>query len=521
MTPEVLKRLLEVNRLITSTLDVKALIRIIMEQVQTVANAEASSLMLLDEASQELVFDVALGAKGESVKSIRVKVGEGIAGAVARDRVPILVKDAASDPRWSRKADDKSGFKTRSILCVPLLAHGRLIGVMQALNRRDGRPFSEAGDLPALEAFAAQAAIAIENARLFESLREERDKLQAVFFGMGDGALILDPAMKAIFGNRAAARFLNLTIEHLPGLSLGEALTGFDLQPPVETLPDMPENSVPVEWTRRSGKSLILWGTATRISDEQGRPVGWLIVFRDVTESARENLMKRNFISLISHKLKTPLVAITGYTPLLLEEGGKDPLTPFQRKAIQAIDQQGRNLAGLVEKLLLYTHTEATARDLARKAVPPAQLIARALEKLSGMIQEQHATVRVEPSVEKLPPVWVDEEKAALIFINLVENAVKFSRDDRRVEIGGGSSADGVSIWVRDHGPGIPGEEFERIFDRFYQVEESFTGQIEGAGLGLALVKSLVSAHGGTVTVSSTLGHGSRFSVTLPVASLP
>ena len=143
------------------------------------------------------------------------------------------------------------------------------------------------------------------------------------------------------------------------------------------------------------------------------------------------------------------------------------------------------------------------------------------LEKLESMIQGKRATVQVEPSLAGLPPVWVDEEKAALIFINLIENAVKFSRDDRRVEIGGGAAADGVGIWVRDHGPGIPGEEFERIFDRFYQVEESFTGQIEGAGLGLALVKSLVSAHGGTVTVSSTLGHGSRFSVTLPVASPP
>ncbi len=518
MTPGALTRLLEVNRLITSTLDVKALLRIIMEQVQTVANAEASSLMLLDEARQELVFDVALGEKGESVKSIRVKVGEGIAGTVARDGVPILVKDAGSDSRWSRRADDKSGFKTRTILCVPLAARGRLIGVMQALNRRDGRPFSEAEDLPILEAFAAQAAIAIENARLFEGLKEERDKLQAVFSGMGDGALILDPALKTIFGNQAAARFLNLTFEHLPGLSLGEALAGFEVQPPVEALADMPENTVPVEWTRKSGKALILWGTATRISDEKGRPVGWLIVFRDVTESARENLMKRNFISLISHKLKTPLVAITGYTPLLLEEGGKDPLTPFQKKAIQAIDQQGRHLAGLVEKLLQYTHTEATSKDLVRKAVPPAEIVARALEKLSAMIQEKDVTIQVEPSVAKLPPVWVDEEKAALIFINLIENAVKFSRDDRRVEIGGEASGGTVGIWIRDHGPGIPGEEFEKIFDRFYQVEESFTGQIEGAGLGLALVKSLVAAHGGTVTVSSTLGHGSRFSVTLPPA---
>src|ERR1700758_5280938 len=159
-----LELLLEVARLLSSKLELSELLTTVLELSSRVVDAETASLLLLDEAAQELYFDVALGL-GEGASKVRLKLGQGVAGSVAQNRKPETINDVRQDPRWSPQMDAQSGFVTRSILAVPILRKGRLIGVIEAINKRGG-PFVE-DDVAAFEAFASQAGVAIENARLF------------------------------------------------------------------------------------------------------------------------------------------------------------------------------------------------------------------------------------------------------------------------------------------------------------------------------------------------------------------
>jgi len=163
-----LKKLYEVldaNRYLSSTLNLTLVLERLLEKAKEVIEAEASSLMLLDEEKQELYFHTVLGEKSEKLKNIRLKVGEGISGWVAKNAEPVLVEDCSKDPRFYRKADETSGFQTRSMICVPLIYRKRVLGTIQVLNKTNDRNFDQE-DLKIFQIMADQAAIAIENARL-------------------------------------------------------------------------------------------------------------------------------------------------------------------------------------------------------------------------------------------------------------------------------------------------------------------------------------------------------------------
>lgn len=173
-----LKILKEVSQVLNSTLDEKEVRRRAMEAATRLMNAEMGSLLLIDEETRELFFEVALGERGEQVKEIRLAMGEGIAEWVASTGQPLIVDDVRKDPRLSRKADDKSAFKTRNMICVPVKVRDKIIGVLQAINKRNGQRFTQ-WDLEEFGSLAAQVAIAIENANLYKELKE-------AFLGMAE-----------------------------------------------------------------------------------------------------------------------------------------------------------------------------------------------------------------------------------------------------------------------------------------------------------------------------------------------
>lgn len=161
---------------ISSVMEVQPLLQMIMEKSKEVMDAEASSLMLLDEETHELYFNVATGEKGAAIKEIRLPLGRGIAGWVAENRQPLLVPDAYQDPRFNPDADKRSGFHTRSMVCVPLMMQDRILGVVQVINPRYKQSFEE-GELLTFTSFAHNAAIAIENARLYEEIKQRAEEL--------------------------------------------------------------------------------------------------------------------------------------------------------------------------------------------------------------------------------------------------------------------------------------------------------------------------------------------------------
>lgn len=509
--------LLETNRTLTRKLDLEELLAEIMHQATKVVKAESSSLVLVDQETNELVFDITMGEKGGKVKQMRLKLGEGIAGWVAKEGKPLIVEDVSKDERFNSNIDDTTEYKTKSILCVPLMIKDSIIGVMEAINKKGKNPFSRF-DLDIFSDFAAQAAVAIDNAKLFGSLEQEKKKIEAMFSGMGDGAVFTDSNFRILIVNKAACNLLNLDGDSVVGKSFGELSADFDFID-LDKIKDDKVKSMLFDMTRKEGKKLYVSCRLTRIIDQEGKTMGYIMILRDITNEKTELMMTRDFFSLISHKLKTPLVAITGYTPMLLKEAEFGQLNEFQKTAIRAIDEQGRHLQGLIEKLLKFTSLGAGKINLNPEKAGLNDLIDSGIKEMQRLVSMDKVKIIRDEFTRGNIGLNVDRLKAQGVIRSIIENAIKFNdKEEKRIDISAERDGDDfIKVSIKDNGIGIPSEECENVFRRFYQVEEYFTGQVEGAGLGLSFARDIVDVHGGRIEVKSKIGKGSTFIFTLPV----
>lgn len=505
---QTLELLLEVGRLLSSKLELGELLTSVLELSTKVVDAESASLLLLDEKTEELYFDVALGLGPDAAK-VRLKLGQGIAGSVAKSRKPEIINAVRQDPRWSPAMDQQSGFVTRSILAVPMMIKGRLVGVLEAINKRGG-DFGEADRL-AFEAFASQAAVAIDNARLFSSLKDERFKLATIFSQMTDGAALTDPAGKVLLANEAAARLLGAELKEL-----ADGLNGMLVTPSIAELLSGEKPVLDFAAVRKEPTLLVLEGRVTRapLGDSDGR----LFVFRDRTEGYRQEKLKRTFLSLISHKLRTPLAAVTGFADILADELGPDT-DPMWAKAVRTIRSQGAKVSELVDKLLSYTTIESPDTQINPEPFPLDEAVADAIESLKDALDERAAKV----DAPKTSLVVVGDRRLVVEALkNLVDNAVKFNAKPSPVAVvRAEAEGDWAAVTVADTGPGVPPEDLEKVFSRFHQVEKDFTGQQDGMGLGLAFVRKVAELHGGSAVLRSKLGAGSTVTLTLPRQRTP
>lgn len=512
-TQEGLEFLLEVGRLVSSKLELSELLPVLLELAARVAKAESASLLLVDPETQELYFDVALGL-GPELQTIRLKMGQGIAGWVAQENKPLIINDVSQDHRWDRGMDEKSGFKTRSIMALPLVLKGKVTGVIEVINRI-GADFSF-DDLKTLEIFSSQAAVAVENARLFTFLAQEKRKLEAVFSEMKEGAVLTDERGGILLINEAGRETLDF-----PSPSLRERLSKFSLEPSWEKLLESDSEPALFEWVRQEPKRLILEGSLVR-SEEEGKRFLW--IFRDVTAERQEARLKRSFLSLISHKLKTPLVSITGYSQLLVEEVQKPRESQnhsFMATSLGTVYSQGQKLSALVRRLLEFIDLQELEDVRSRpEAFDLDRAVEESLKSLRPFLERSGAVVEKDPSLKAR--VLGNEALVGRALGHLIENAVKFNpKEKKKVWVRCSLSEKEAEVRVQDDGPGIPPEEQKRLFKTFHQVDEFFTGQIEGWGLGLAYVKKAVELCGGRTGLESRLGEGSIFFFTLPRGEEP
>ncbi|HMI86076.1 MAG TPA: ATP-binding protein [Polyangiaceae bacterium] len=244
--------------------------------------------------------------------------------------------------------------------------------------------------------------------------------------------------------------------------------------------------------------------------------------------------LKSNFLGVVSHELRTPLTSIIGYSEMLVE-GIAGPLVGDQLKFVQTINDKGQQLLQLIMSLLDLSKLESGTMSMKKGTVTIAQLLSDVAATLAPKARKR--SIEIECTTEPgLPDVQGDPERLRQVFVNLLDNAVKFSSEGSTIRVTAGTKAlddssdeEGFSllepsrrmieITVIDTGIGIPEDERERIFDAFYQVDSSSTREHEGTGLGLSIVKRLVDAHGGSVRVSANLPTGAVFAVVLPAAN--
>lgn len=356
---------------------------------------------------------------------------------------------------------------------------------------------------------------------LLSELKLEKHKLSAVFTGSREGIVLLDSQWRILLMNPAACQFLGRGDgPSTAPLTLPQAITGFTCRPPLEELLARQGRSDALELRRIGSKPLLLAGTLDRVQSDT-RLGGYLLVFRDATAEKREEVLARGVLAMISHKIKTPLTVSLGYQQLLLKDAAG--LNPFQRKALSAMAAQQERLGRLIDKLLFFASIQNPDTFVLRKA--PCRLktvVEETLASLKDILRSRPSRVSWNPALfDLLPPIPADPGLLREALRHLIENAVKFNPRERLIEIAAILHGSCLELSVKDNGPGIPPEERGRLFSEFHQIEESFTGQTEGLGLGLAFVKRVAEAHAGHAGVRTAPGRGSEFYLTLPLTARP
>ncbi len=274
----------EVSQAVTSTLDLNEVLTKLMARINDVLGMEAASIMLVDESSGELVFATAAGGGAEWVKGLRLQPGQGIAGWVAQEGQTLLVPDVREDPRFYPEIDSLSGFVTRSVLCVPLKVKGRVVGVIEALNKAEGTFTSH--DRRLMEAMAPTAAIAIENARLYQALREAKEFSESIVQGMTEGLLIEDEQGNITFVNPRTEDMLGYAPGELIGRHWTEIVPSGYHQQVSEELSKRPQgiaSRYEAALLSKDGREIPVLISA-RPQFAAGQYIGTLSVFTDITE---------------------------------------------------------------------------------------------------------------------------------------------------------------------------------------------------------------------------------------------
>ncbi|MBL7140111.1 MAG: response regulator [Planctomycetes bacterium] len=353
--------------------------------------------------------------------------------------------------------------------------------------------------------------------KYYRSMLAEREKFHAVIQDLSHGIVIADGRWRVETISRRAAELLDRADEDLVGRDLADVLSTFQVEPSLEALRQMTSKAVTVELAQEDrGSPRYLAGRYTRIMGPGGQLHNAALVFRDVTEMRRKEKLKRDFLMLMSHKLKTPLTIVGGYLSLI-DQGRYGEVPPAMAEAVRISLVKVKELSDLVEKVLSYAGLTATELERAGQLVAVGDLVPRVRDRIAERYRDRRVVWTIDVPAD-LPRARAPEELLFIVVDNLLDNAVKFG-DKQPVEVRvTATEVEGrhLEVSVRDNGPGVPVAQRDTIFSAFSQLEETFTGNVAGMGLGLSTAQRLVESWGGTINYESTLGEGSRLFFTVP-----
>ena len=347
-----------------------------------------------------------------------------------------------------------------------------------------------------------------EKIRLIEV---QNQQLRAIFQSMVEGIMVLDKETAVIAVNPAIERMFAVTQSRAQGKTFLEIIPNNDIAEVI--------NQVLRSNTIVSRELAIVWPVHKILQlnavpiVEAGAVAGCLIVAHDVTEMRRLETVRTDFVSNVSHELKTPLTSIKGFVETLLE-GALDDKEHAQQ-FLKIIQEHTNRLNNLINDLLDLSYLESGESALVKEPVDLRELTDKVLSGFGVMIKKRSVLVKNEIPADVA--VSADRAKIEQVFTNLIDNAVKFNKEKGQLVITARADAGELMVSVQDSGIGIPVKDLPRIFERFYRVDKARSREMGGTGLGLSIVKHIIELHNGAVGVESTEGIGSRFWFTLPL----
>lgn len=555
-----LAALYDVSRVIGSSLDLQTVLDQVMDAIIDLTGAERGFLMLLDDDGI-LGVRVARNFDQETLDDGEFAVSRTITRDVVNSGQPVVTTNAQTDPRYAGQASIVT-HALRSIMASPLRARGNIIGVVYVDNRIRTGIFSDK-DLNVLEAFAAQAAVAIDNARLYSAKDqaladrvEELTMLQWIDRQLNEtlnmkhamqitlewssrlcsaqsaGLGLLDPEKKTV---RVVAHYGEPDeFSDTSELSLSHPLIGqvFETEeaamqmsaPGVE--PVRTVLGVPIRLENNVIGVVILVANRADAFDEDAQALVSRLADRaaiaiengrlyDAVQAA--NRAKSEFVSLVAHELKVPMTSIRGYADLLNVAG---TLNEQQHSFVQTIKNNVQRMVVLVSDLSDISRIESGQLHVDVKDINLHDVFEEAKQGVMQQVEERehHFTETLPPD---LPPVRGDRSRVVQVLVNLLSNAYKYTPNGGTIGLQAERQGNQVRVSVSDTGVGLTPEQIAKLGTKFWRADNAHVTSQPGTGLGLAITQNLLTLMGGSLDVQSTPGQGSTFMVTLPIADTP
>jgi signal transduction histidine kinase len=543
--------LYKLSRLLGSSLDLETVLDQVMDAILQLTAAERGFLMLRDDDG-ELTVKTARNFDQQTLSSAQFKYSRTIVNQVLDDGQAVVTTNAAEDPRFSGQASIV-GQALRSIMATPLRARGQVIGVVYVDNRAIAGLFDEP-DLLALDTFAGQAAIAIDNARLFgatdqqlQARLEELTQLRRVDLQLNE-TLDADKAMLytlewACRLTAATSGYLGLLETDPPrirsvhsfGLNADETQQmALELNHPAAMDVIRTGNAVSVEDTqdgqtilivpvRREQKVIgvvILRRAGAFTMDEQDLVERVVARAAVAIENARlyaavraADKAKSEFVGIVAHDMKVPMTSILGYADLTLMMGGlTDRQGEFQKKIRDTV----KRMEMLVSDLADISRIESGHFYMNVTDVQVGDVVQAVKDNTLTQIAERKHTL-VEEIEPDLPTMRIDYYRLLQVLTNLVSNAYKYTPEGGTITLSAQRNGDCIEFGVADTGIGLSKEAISMLGTKFWRSDDDYTRSQPGTGLGFAITRSLVEQMGGAMHIESEIGHGSLFSFCIPI----
>lgn len=554
--PARLETLYHVSQSLGASLELDEVLSRVIDAVIELTGAERGFLLLLDTDTQQLVVQAARGSEGGTLEEDDQGFSRSVVQAVVERGAGVVTTDAQKDPRF---ADQQSVIlqALRSIICVPLRRRDQTIGVVYVDNRIQAGAFTEE-DLSLLEAFAAQAAVGIENARLYtltdrrlaervaelEMLGEITRQLTATL----DLSAVAELALQwALRGTRAAHGWVALGEPEGDDLQIVASELADEAVTPDETvMAAVWQSGQPTALPPRAGQPAYLGAPILR----SGKPVGVIVISDShafsnsalqflarlaghasiALDNARlhqavqqANQAKSKFISVVVHELRIPMTAIKGYTDLM-RQGAVGQVNEAQHNFLDVIRNNVDRMAKLISDLSDLNRVESGRLKLEPAVISLYAVVQETVKSLGPKFAEKGQSLQVEVPAD-LPELYADPQRIAQIVGNLLNNAWKYTPAGGAIQVHAEHhpAAEGqpehIRVLVADNGIGISAEDQESLFTPFFRSEAQAVREEQGWGLGLSVAKSLLDVMGGEIGVQSEEHSGTTFWFSLPVES--
>jgi PAS domain S-box-containing protein len=520
-----LAALLAISQTATQSLETEKILNDTLDKSLEILDFDVGYIRTLDAEKKNLIVRVARGLSSPEFLSTSFPLDspDPIVGKIVfKTQKPYIGADIRKDPMFQARTMEKEGVI--SLAMVPIVSKQRAMGFI-AVGSKKFHKFTKR-EVRLLVAFSSQLGSALENAQLYDEVNKEKAYIENLVDNAGDAIISTDVEDRILTWNHGAEVIFGYSKEETVGQSLTILLPSHRAGE-LEEIRDKVRltgviRNLEVRRIRKDGIIIEASLAVSPIRDKDDNVIGFLHLARDVTEKKRYeqrlkelDKMKSAFVSNVSHELRTPLTAIKASADNMLDRLIGD-LNGKQVGYLTRIKSNSDRLARLINDLLDLSTIEAGKIDLRPTKLSLVTLVKEAAESLRPVATEKLINLTV-MSADPGVIAWADRDKVIQVLMNLIGNALKFTPTRGKVTIAvAKDSAAWMQISVTDTGPGIPAEEVNKVFGRFYQIGQAGTQKTQGTGLGLAISKALVEMHGGKIWVESEAGKGSTFSFTLP-----